>query len=439
MKAYDANIELQILKSICDSPEGVRLLSKINEEYFGYDPAKEIFTRIINLIGNGKAIPSTQILRQDEALTDQTRAALSAETLYSLKSDDEQEAALENLDKYRKGRLLLNTISESLQTLSQSSPDVDSVISSIENTLQRCHTGKQRDEMIHITSSNIDQLLNEVKTDLTTQTDGFIPSSFGEFDKRTGGFHRKNVIVLASVPGGGKSAMAMQMAINQYMMGYNVCYISYEMDEIELKYRMLSTLSKIEHREINLKILNQKQIEYILKKWEEFVLNTGLKNRLTIWCPTREMNIPELTAQIMPYGFDAVYVDYLGLLKEYPGKAMWESLGAHARAAKLSANSLNAALILLAQYDDQENKIKYSKAIQANAHFVWAWDNNEQEKESGIIQVKQLKARNAEVYNFYLQRDFKTMTFSDYTGPPPDQKDSESNEEPSIPKMPELT
>lgn len=439
MKAFDSNTELQIIRTICDSPKRMEVLSKVTSEHFGHDSSVEIFNRIISLVSSGKAVPSSDVLKNDEALTEQSRALISSPQIRPLGEDDIAHA-MRILTKYRKGRILLRTVQEAIEALKSNDPDIDSVVGSMETSLQRCHSGTDVKEMTHVCVDNVAELMKEVEELLADTTDDFIPSSFAEFDKKTGGFRRKNVIAMASVPGGGKSAMAAQMALNQFMMGFNVCFVSYEMDEFELKYRMLSCISKVDHGAINLKRLTQKQRLLISQKWEEFIRSSGIRNRLTLWCPTRELNISEIAIEIKPMGFDIIYIDYIGLLREYPGKAMWESLGMHARSAKLAANNLNSAMVLLCQYDDQENKLKYSKAIQANAHFVWAWDNGEIERESGIIEIKQLKARNAEVYPFHLQRDFSTMTFRDYSGPLPVKEPPPENQKGArgIPRMPEL-
>jgi hypothetical protein len=116
-------------------------------------------------------------------------------------------------------------------------------------------------------------------------------------------------------------------------------------------------------------------------------------------------------------GYDVVYIDYLSLLYNNPKKAMWENLGEHTRAAKLAANQLDCVFVLLAQLDDETNKIKYAKSIAANANFIWTWEFGDKERESGIIEVKQKKARNAGIYPFYLEVDYSIFSFKDYMGP----------------------
>lgn len=413
MKLFEANTEIQVIRTICDSQERFAVLGRVNAEFFGSDECKEIFLRISTLIGAGKPAPTSLVLQNDQALSESSRALLS-NTQSPVLVDDNLEVALEILNKHRKARILSKMVVETVEKMKSDDPDVDSVVSALESTLAACHTGSsQRSEMLHISADNVDELVKSVEADLDSPVDDIIPTGFREFDTRTGGFRKKNVITIASVSGGGKTAMMCQMALNQYLMGFNVCIVSYEMDHIELKYRILSNVSQVFHSNITLKRLSPEQRAIVLKKWANFIRGSGLKNRLTIWCPERSLNIPEISMEIKPLGYDICYVDYLSLLRDDPKKAMWETLGDHARSAKLCANNLNMAYVLLAQYDSAENKIKYSAAITNNSSFVWAWDVKPEDREAGRIQVQQLKARSAEVYNFDLQRNMATMQFCD--------------------------
>lgn len=437
MKAYDATVELQVLKTILDSQNRNQVLSQLTPEHFGSDAAKEVYHRVIHLIQLGKSPPSSEVFKNDGSLSQAAQAFIGSTNARPLSTHEDTEAALDILGKYRKGRLLLSSITDAVSNLKNDDPDIDSVISNITDTLQRCHSGSRRQEMLHISADNADNLLKKFDSNFDSPPNDIIPTGFRVFDKNTGGFRKKNVIVLASVPGGGKSAMAEQMAINQFMMGYNVCFCSWEMDEQELLDRMWACVSSMNHTDINLKRLNQKSKKHVRDKFEEFIKCSGMKNRLTLFCPEREMNIPEISLEIKAANYDIVYIDYIGLLKQDPKKQMWESLGDHARSAKLMANNINIAAVLLAQFDDESNKIKYSKAIQANAHFVWAWERGE----GDIVKINQLKARNAEVYEFQLQRDFKTMTFKDFDSssiPMTDPKALEKKQN-EIPKMPGLS
>ena len=439
MKSFDAGLEVQLIKTIVDTDKSILILARINAEYFGSAEAREVYKRILIFINAGKNIPTSDSLKNDQALSEPARMMLSNRNITYLTNDADLENTFEILNKYRIARTLYNFISISLESLKEDNPNINDTLSNMEKTIQACYSGDSaKSEMLHMHTDNAVDIVTETTEELRRQDLDYITTGFTEFDNKSGGFRKKNVITIASVPGGGKSAMALQMAANQYLKGYNVCLVSFEMDEIEIKYRLLASISRVDHTLINLKKLTAKHIEIIGNRFYEFLKASDKGNRFTIWTPKREMSMSEIGMELKPYNYDIVYVDYISLLKADPKKAMWEVLGDHTRIAKIYAAILNAAIVLLAQYDDEGNKIKYSKAIVANSNFVWAWDNSKKEQESGIVEIKQLKARNAPVYSFYLQRDMSIMKFNDYNGPPPIDNEPEEKKEKRLPKMPEL-
>jgi len=447
VRLADENIELVIIRTLLgNSKIRVKGLGRLTTEYFGSNAALEIFRRILSLLQQDKPIPSIELLRIDQTLTEAARAWLFTD-VKPLETEDDFENAFKTLDYYRKGRVLLKVMTYAAENLREDNPRVDEIASRMENALMKCHSAAEKEEMLHICAPNEESLMKILDKTLDEIDDSYIPSGFAEYDKKTGGFRRGQMIAIASVPGGGKSAMAAQMAMNQYMMGYRVLFVSLEMGEDEVMNRMFSSISKVEHGEINLKKTNAKQKKHIREKFKDFVQSSkDGNNRLTIWRPTREMTIPEMAMEVKAMAYDVIYIDYLSLLKNDGKAQLHEILGQHARQAKLAAVSLNAVLTVLVQYDDESNKIKYSKAIVANADAVWAWDNTLKEQESGLTEIKQLKARNAGTYPFYLQKDMKVMTFADYTGPAPetlkaqDEKEKKEEKKPrkNLPKMSEI-
>jgi len=426
MKIFDANVEVLAIKTACDSSKRAMMLSKVSEEFFGSDQAKEVYRRIMILLAAGKAIPSTDVLRNDDALSDSAKAFVCA-VVPPLESEDDIDSTVTALNKYRKARIILQATQSAVENMQAQDPDVDQIVLSMETMLQKCHAGTNENEMKHYCRKDKEKHVQELAAELDAEDESIIPSGFAEYDKRSGGFRRKSVLVLASPPGGGKSAMAQQMMMNHYSMGYNVCLVSYEMDELEIKFRSLSAISAIDHNSISLKRLNKVAKAHILQKWEEFLEGSGSNNRMTIWTPgDRELSMPEIAMELKPYKYDVIYIDYIGLLRMDPKRAVHEMLGIHTRQAKLAANGLDALMVVLCQLDDEELKIKYSKAIKANAHTIWAWESGQKEKESGIVEIVQQKARGAEPFNFLLARDFRVMTFRDFVGVPPiDPKEKE--------------
>lgn len=434
MKLYDSGTELLILRTMVDNPDrGAVIMSKVDGEYFGYDAAKEVYGRVKVLVEAGKQVPSIDLLRNDPILSDVARTWLSSEV--APLAEDDFEAAFSTLSNYRKGRLLMQAFTSSSEKLSVDNPDMEGVLGILENMISKCRSGMQTSEMFHISDANQNTFLDEVENDLKADEGQFIPSGFKEFDKRTGGFRRGQVLTLAAPSGGGKSAMMGQMAILQYMMGFNVCVISFEMTNEDLRMRLLSNISKLNHADIHVRRLLEEQKALVRKRSKEFV-KTGFDNRLTLWGSSEDLNIRDIAARIKPHKYDIVYIDYVGLLKEPAGVSQQKVLGDHVRDCKLAAKNLNCVMAPLVQLDDETLTIKYSKAIKANSDFIWAWEVDAKQQEAGVIKVMQQKARSASPYDFYLSVDFSRMAFEDYNGPPPVIEPPAN--QPALPKMQNL-
>ena len=429
MRVYDTILEVAVLQTMCETEYISIIMSQINVDWFTSEATKEVYKRILSLIESGKKVPPLSIFVCDQSLSDAARAAIS--NSHNVLTKESVQSAIDLMRQYHRKQILSAACMSCLEKLSTDQVDVALLITHLENALQKCYSSNAaQDEIKEYSKDNCEELLRQAQAELDNSNEkDIIPSGFFEFDKRTGGLRRGNVLVLASVPGGGKSSMALQMALHQYVMGFNVCFISYEMETTELECRLYANLSKVDHSEINLKRLSKVKKELILTRYKEWIESAPQKNKLTIWTPKRELTIPQIVMEIKPENYDIVYIDYLSLLYQNPKKQVWENLGDHTRAAKLAGSVLNAALVVLAQYDDESNRVKYSKSITANANFVWAWDYGDKERETGIIEVRQLKARNASLYPFYLDTDMSIFSFRDYRGPPPVTYNEDKNED----------
>ena len=426
--ANNSSDETIILKTLCNNKEFQPLiLSKLDENIFNLEATKEIYGRILTYIQNGKSIPSLLIWQSDQSLSEAARAIFSNPE-GSLFSQEDVDYILENLRIARNKKLVFTTLADILGKVDKNM-DMGATLTSLENLIQKCRTVNAVDEFKHYEAVNRKSLVDAADKQMSEDIRKYaIPTGFSEFDRRTGGLIRKNVLVMASVPGGGKSAMALQMGLYQYTKGYNVCIVTYEMDLPELDNRMYSNVSKVDHSEISLKKLDVKKKKLVLDRYGEFLESSKKGNRLSIWSPQRELTIPQIALELKSKNYDIIYIDYLSLLYNNPKKAMWENLGEHTRSAKLAVNQLNCSMVLLAQLDDETNKVKYAKSITANANMVWTWEYGDKERESGIIEVVQRKSRGSALYNFYLETDYTILSFKDYLGPLPERDEDGKNE-----------
>lgn len=435
MKLNDSNLEILAIRTILQSEKGgLPLFSKLRQDYFGNDSTKEIINRIQALVNAGKGIPSIELMRLDPAITEESRILLMTQ-VDPLQTDDDIDTCVTKLGSYRSARIIYETYKKVSELMATPDPDVGSVISLMENSLVMARSNTEKSEMEHIMDVDPDTYMKIVEETLSSTAEEFIQSGFAHFDREYGGFNRGNILLLAAPSGKGKSAMMLRMAILQYMMGLNVLVISFEMTNKELRERLLSSVSKIQHQDIRLKRLLDEQKDAIRRGVKDFI-QTGHGNKITLWGTSENMDINDISSITRTMGYDVIYIDYLGLLKANANKPQHEVLGDLTRDAKRMAKQCNALVVPLAQLDDESLKIKYSKAIKANCDFIWAWELNAKETEMGILEIKQYKVRHGPEIPFYLRIDLSRMLFTDYDGPAVNLKvETNHSDKKPMPKM----
>lgn len=72
-----------------------------------------------------------------------------------------------------------------------------------------------------------------------------IASGLEEFDYVTGGFHKGELTILGGRPSDGKTAVALQMALNIARQGHPVCFFSLEMSSLQILNRVLTGMTGI--------------------------------------------------------------------------------------------------------------------------------------------------------------------------------------------------
>lgn len=434
MKLFDTSLEILAIRTILQSDKGgLPLFSRVRNEYFGSDGTKEIINRIQIMINNGKGIPNIELMRQDPSISEEARILL-ANHVEPLNTDDDIDTCVDRLNGFRNARILYETIKKSTELMSAADPNFGDVIQLLETSVIKCRSSIEKSEMEHIMANDPDAYMPTVEETLNSTVEDFIPSGFAHFDREYGGFNRGNILLLAAPSGKGKSAMMLRMAILQYMMGLNVLVISFEMTNKELRERMLSSVSKVQHQDIRLKRLLDNQKAAIRKGVRDFI-ETGHGNKITLWGTSENMDINDISAITKTMGYDVIFIDYLGLLKAPANKAQHEVLGDFTRDAKRMAKQNDCLVVPLAQLDDESLKIKYSKAIKANCDFIWAWELNSKEQEMGILAVQQYKVRHGPEIPFYLRIDLSRMLFTDYDGPEVNLRVEQQQDKKPMPKM----
>lgn len=423
MKRISSRTELRVIATILDSKNAARnkMLGSVRVDHFGHEPAKECFERIHAYIRANKPIPRSRVLAEDPAISKAARKWLksgmsgkSARHPAALTTTRSIPSVLEKLETYRRQRHFYEIGSLAAEEISKDNPDHDLLASEVEEKLMqiRSSTGA---EMVHAGHGGNDKrLFNSILDDENPLE--LVKTGWKTFDEETGGFARTNLIFLAANYGGGKSVCGMQLGLNMYRQGYNVLWVSLEMDEGEAWERIWSNVSGVEHDAIRRRKLTSKQKRQLEKARKDFTKHgRSRKCRFSTYHPGY-IDPWQLVSEVRGYNFDVLIVDYISLLRPPPGTPNEEriQLGEIAKALKIAAGKryLNCVMIVEAQLND-DNRLKYSRAMAEHANNVLWWRMDDRARERGEVVVHQDKARNSRLYDFFLRFQFELMTMVD--------------------------
>ena len=174
-----------------------------------------------------------------------------AESLWSLKQEAkasllpdtaELESSIQQVVEESRRRALRAAATEIAQKTNRRDVPVEHLIDEAEQKFLKIGQGHRSDAM-----APISDIMREVGKEMepgAVRKFG-LPTGFEKLDRMTGGLKPGQLWILAARPGVGKSAMALQMAVNVARQGRKSVFMSYEMSSMELGYRALSGESKM--------------------------------------------------------------------------------------------------------------------------------------------------------------------------------------------------
>lgn len=175
-----------------------------------------------------------------------------------------------------------------------------------------------------------------------------IPSGFNDFDKMTSGMQRGDLLILAARPSMGKTAFALNIAVNAWYSGAPVGIFSLEMSAEQLVMRMLSSEAGIPHQKIRNALVTSDE-------WMDLTDQAAKLAEAKIFIDdTPGITIMELRAKARKLksreNIQLLVIDYLQLIS---GSAKYENrtqeIAAISRSLKSLAKELNIPVLALSQ------------------------------------------------------------------------------------------
>jgi replicative DNA helicase len=414
MKLFSNTLEMRALALVCrGGPKSEMFLAQLDIKHFHYPPTKAAFARVLSLLNKKSIIPSFSDIENDPVLDEDFRKILRAfPTKRPKLTKTRIDTCFEHLDSFRKMREVYYAAKKVIDTLNGNTVDIEALIDDVSGRIAVANSViKHKENLVHTgRGNNSSGIVREV---LYGKGDPVIPTGFKTFDERNGGFFTSAVAVLAANSGGGKSIGALQIALNMYYSRKSTCVISLEMDKEQYYARFLSNISGVDATKIFLKRLTDTERNKIKSAYRAFV-NFGKENgvRWSILAPEEDLSLSQILMTTKPYKYDVTTIDYISLLKDAASENQVRALGEITRRAKTYSRMTHSLVIMLAQLNE-EDKVKYSKAIVENADHLWTWRYGDNEKENQMFTVKVDKGRNQQCVNFDVSADFSTMKMYD--------------------------
>lgn len=175
-----------------------------------------------------------------------------------------------------------------------------------------------------------------------------VPSGYAKFDEMTSGMQRGDLLILAARPSMGKTALAIDMALNSWHAGFSVGIFSLEMAAEQIVLRMLSSESKIPHQKIRNALITSDE-------WMELTNTAARLAEAKIFIDdSASLTIMELRAKARrlkaKHNIDLLVIDYLQLLH---GGDRFENrtqeISVISRSLKALAKELHIPILALSQ------------------------------------------------------------------------------------------
>lgn len=256
-----------------------------------------------------------------------------------------------------------------------------------------------------------------------------ISSGFSDFDQMTNGFNPSDLVILAARPAMGKTAFALNLALNAAKTNKSVLIFSLEMSSSQLLQRFIAIEAGIGLQKIRTGFLSEND-------WGRMGLasETLMKTQLNIAdLPNATvMEIRTVARRMKAAGkLDIIIIDYLQLIKNSNGKSenRQQEISDISRSLKGIARELDVPIIALSQLSRAPEQradrrpilsdLRESGAIEQDADmvaFLYRDDYyNEESEAKGITEIIIGKQRNGPVGTVKLRFFHELTKFANYT------------------------
>ena len=429
---HSVEAEQSVLGSMLLDKEAIlTVLEVLDPEDFYKEAHMEVFESIINIFNKNE--PVDIVTLTDELKKRGTLDAIGGiPYLTSLASSVPITANVkyyaEIVEEKATLRRLIKASEEIIQLGYHSELEIAEVIETAQKNIYDISQNRQQEgftEIKELLSHTFDRIeeLYENKKGITGLTTGFI-----DLDRKLGGLHGSDLVLVAARPAMGKSAFALNLAHNAALKANaSVAVFSLEMSKEQLVLRILAAESMIDLNKLQNGHLNEEE-------WTKLARSIAMLSKSNIYFDdSAGISVTEMRSKCrrlkMEKGLDLILIDYLQLMQgERRSENRQQEISSISRNLKIMAKELDCPVIALSQLSRAPDAradhrpilsdLRESGAIEQDADLVMflyrdEYYNQESEKKN-IAEVLISKHRHGETGTVELVWLGNFQKFMDY-------------------------
>ncbi len=454
VRTYPANLDAErcMLASIMlDKNVAIDMVPKLSERDFSEKKHKNIFESCAALLEDSVQIDLIVLadkLRKSGALDKIGGVQYLAELSQSIPSA----AGYTYYFNILKRDSLLRSLLEMSKAIAEdvyTSDDADKSLSFAQTLVLDVVKQKGSRSLTHIREIVYDVINRIEKRYADPDSSKGLMTGFWNFDEKTGGLQRSDIILIAARPGIGKTAFALNIAANIAKRKENkkILVFSLEMSDIQLVQRMLCNIGNIDNDNVRRGSLEPNDF-YTLRNAGTILAESGIYIDQTSEANPADIINKCRTFKLEHGQIDLIIVDYLQLMESVKKKEnRQQEVSEISRRMKLLAKELDVPLILVSQMSrgaeirgdkPQLHDLRDSGAIEQDADIVAFLykDKNQPSDNEQLIELIISKFRNGRPGSLAFGWDGKSFAFYPESydkikaltskSPPPDDSKSAS-------------
>lgn len=417
---FNLEAEQAVLGSALTDGESVgEAAQQLMPSDFYFSANKFIFEAVMDLFNSNRAIDFVTVTEQLKA-NNKLDAVGGIEYLKRLSASVPTTQHVQYYSGIIKEKAVLRSLIKSVNSISKMAYDEQDSLSRLlersEQMIFDISSAREQTDLVHI--SDVLQLSYDTLVKNSENKGGItgIPTGFDELNKRTGGFHGGELIIIAGRPGMGKSAFAVNIAEHiSITLGKTVAIFNLEMPREQIVNRILCSQALVSNTRIRTGTMEPEDWEKICD-----VADTIAKAPIYI-DDTPTITVSQIRAKCRRLKqmkkLDMIIIDYLQLMQS-SGRSdnRQQEISEISRSLKVLAKELDVPVIALSQLkresESQKGKrpilsdLRESGAIEQDADMVmflfrnFYYSKNPEEKD--LAECIIAKNRNGDIDTFPL-------------------------------------